>query len=304
VGLTKKEFVLQVVKNAPLVSIDLIIRNKANQYLVGLRNNAPAQDTWFVPGGRIFPEWDIETALLKIIKKELDKEFICFDEVSHDFLGIYEHPYPNDNVAKISGIDTKYIVLAYELELSIPVEELPRKQHREWRWLTIAELLQFDGLHPHARCYFEDSPVSFEPSLYRALMSHYLHYDRQMWSRTKIMLAVQGAALVGGANFHNVRLGPLIMAGASLVLGGIQILVFRDRQNRDKNLKVMDQLVNRVGGRPKEPRWISLRSDAPLSGWLRGTFILDGIAYLLIIMNLVLGLLYWKFPQVIKYFIG
>lgn len=303
-GLTREEFVLQVVKNAPLVSIDLIIRNKEKQYLVGLRNNAPAQDTWFVPGGRIFPEWDIETALLKIIKKELDKEFSCSKEISHDFLGIYEHPYPNDNVAKIPGIDTKYIVLAYELELSIPVEDLPIKQHREWRWLHIPELLLLDGLHPNARRYFEEAAVPREPGLYRALMSSYLHYDRQMWSRTKIMLAVQGAAFVGGAQFHNVKLGPLIMVGASLILGGIQVLVYRDRQSRDQNMRVMDQLASRLGRRPEEPRWISLRADAPLSGKLRGTYVLDGIAVLLIIINLVLAGIYWEFPLVIKYFTG
>lgn len=303
-GLTREEFVLQVVKNAPLVSIDLIVRNKEKQYLVGLRNNAPAQDTWFVPGGRIFPKWDIETALVKIIKNELDKEFSCSKEISHEFLGIYEHHYPNDNVAKISGIDTKYIALAYELELSIPVEDLPTEQHREWRWLHIPELLLLDGLHKNARRYFDETAVPREPGLYRALMSSYLHYDRQMWSRTKIMLAVQGAALVGGAKFHDVKLGSLIMVGASLILGGIQVLVVRDRQNREQNIRVMDQLASRLGRRPEEPRWISLRSDAPLSGWLRGTYVMDGIAVLLIIMNLVLAWFYWKFPFIIKYFTG
>jgi colanic acid biosynthesis protein WcaH len=257
VGLTREEFVLQVVKNAPLVAIDLVIRNREKQYLVGLRNNAPAQDAWFVPGGRIFPEWDIETALLKIIKKELGKEFSFSNEISHDFLGIFEHPYPGDNVANIPGIDTRYVVLAYELKLSIPVEDLPTRQHSEWRWLHIPELLLLDGLHPHARRYFEEPAVPREPGLYRALMSNYIHYDRQMWSRTKIMLAVQGAALVSGARFYDVKLGPLIMVGASLILGGIQVLVVRDRQNRDQNMRTMDRLASRLGQRPEEPSVMS-----------------------------------------------
>jgi hypothetical protein len=45
-----------------------------------------------------------------------------------------------------------------------------------------------------------------------------------------------------------------------------------------------------------------LRADAPLSGFLRGTYVLDGIAALLIIMNLVLAWLYWKCPLIIEYF--
>jgi hypothetical protein len=36
-----------------LISIDLVIRNAHEEVLLGLRNNAPAQDSFFVPGGMI-----------------------------------------------------------------------------------------------------------------------------------------------------------------------------------------------------------------------------------------------------------
>src|SRR3954466_13792753 len=42
-----------VVRLAPLVSIDLVIRDPDGDVLVGLRTNAPAKGFWFVPGGRI-----------------------------------------------------------------------------------------------------------------------------------------------------------------------------------------------------------------------------------------------------------
>ena len=38
-----------VVASTPLVSIDLIVRNRQGQVLLGLRTNRPAQGGWFVP---------------------------------------------------------------------------------------------------------------------------------------------------------------------------------------------------------------------------------------------------------------
>ena len=48
--LNKDEFA-QVVRNTPLVAIDLIIRDPDQCVLVGLRTNEPAKGNWFVPGG-------------------------------------------------------------------------------------------------------------------------------------------------------------------------------------------------------------------------------------------------------------
>ena len=42
-----------VVHFAPLISIDLLVQNEHGEYLLGFRNNRPAQVYWFVPGGRV-----------------------------------------------------------------------------------------------------------------------------------------------------------------------------------------------------------------------------------------------------------
>ena len=42
-----------VVRLAPLVAIDLVIRNARGDILLGLRNNEPAKGCYFVPGGMI-----------------------------------------------------------------------------------------------------------------------------------------------------------------------------------------------------------------------------------------------------------
>jgi colanic acid biosynthesis protein WcaH len=42
-----------LIENAPLVSIDLIVRQREG-ILLGKRVNRPAQGFWFVPGGRVY----------------------------------------------------------------------------------------------------------------------------------------------------------------------------------------------------------------------------------------------------------
>ncbi|MHC5075082.1 MAG: GDP-mannose mannosyl hydrolase, partial [Planctomycetota bacterium] len=49
----KDDEFINVIKLTPLVSIDLLIKNADGKYLLGLRENEPAGNYWFVPGGRI-----------------------------------------------------------------------------------------------------------------------------------------------------------------------------------------------------------------------------------------------------------
>jgi len=69
--LNKDEFA-QVVRNTPLVSIDLIIRDPDEHVLVGLRTNEPAKGKWFVPGGVVRKYERLADAFARIFKAELD----------------------------------------------------------------------------------------------------------------------------------------------------------------------------------------------------------------------------------------
>ncbi len=60
-----------VVASTPLVSMDLIVRNKRDQVLLGLRTNRPAQGFWFVPGGRICKDETFEQAFVRLTEMEL-----------------------------------------------------------------------------------------------------------------------------------------------------------------------------------------------------------------------------------------
>jgi colanic acid biosynthesis protein WcaH len=61
-----KDDYLRVVRDAPLVSLDLIVRDPQGLVLIGLRKSRPAQDWWFVPGGVIRGDETFDWAFRRI----------------------------------------------------------------------------------------------------------------------------------------------------------------------------------------------------------------------------------------------
>ncbi len=154
--LENDEFI-KVVKNAPLVSLDLIIRSKDNELLVGMRVNEPAAGSWFVPGGRIRKDESIEDAFLRITKAELGKSY----SIDHArLLGAFTHKYAT-NFAHIPGISTHYVVLAYELQIDIDPKQLPMDQHSEYRW--VGKNSDLTKVHPNTKAYFDCLPTNALP---------------------------------------------------------------------------------------------------------------------------------------------
>ena len=82
-----------IIKNTPLVSIDLIVYNKEGQVLLGLRKNRPAQGYWFVPGGRILKDESMANAFKRLTINELGAEFSLEQD---EFIGPFEHFYTNN----------------------------------------------------------------------------------------------------------------------------------------------------------------------------------------------------------------
>ena len=145
---------LEVVRHTPLISIDLVVRDAAGTILVGLRNNRPAQDCWFVPGGRICKDERIADAIRRIAEEELGT-VVTLDDATP--LGVFEPLYP-DNAGGQEGFGTHYIVLAYSVSVEVSALKLDRAQHREYRWRTATELLVDDTVHANTKAYFESSP--------------------------------------------------------------------------------------------------------------------------------------------------
>lgn len=138
-----------IVEHTPLVAIDLIVRNKSGEILLGKRNNRPAQDYWFVPGGRILKDERFSEAFTRLTQTELGVPLNISEGV---FLGPYEHHY-QDNFSD-TDFSTHYVVLAFEIELDTKVDQLPKLQHAEYQWFSEVELLKSDSVHSHTKWYF------------------------------------------------------------------------------------------------------------------------------------------------------
>ncbi len=136
-----------IVENTPLVSIDIILLNKNEKILLGLRKNRPAKGFWFVPGGRIFKGETRRKALEEISKKELGVELSI---ENGRFLGVFEHFYRDSFFGE--DIKTHYVVLAYLFEIR-ETNLKPDNQHETFKWFSLEEALTREDVHRYTKDY-------------------------------------------------------------------------------------------------------------------------------------------------------
>jgi colanic acid biosynthesis protein WcaH len=139
-----------VVRLAPLVAIDLIIRNARGEALLGLRNNEPAKGFYFVPGGMILKSETLAQAFARLLKTETNFEGSLEDA---RLLGAYEHFYDNNRFGD-AGYGTHYVTLGYELKINDTAALQSDSQHSELRWWSESELLRSPQVHDNAKAYF------------------------------------------------------------------------------------------------------------------------------------------------------
>ena len=70
-----KDTYFDIIKKTTLTSIDLVIICD-NQILLGLRNNNPARNFWFVPGCRTRKNEKINEGIIRVAKTELNLDVI------------------------------------------------------------------------------------------------------------------------------------------------------------------------------------------------------------------------------------
>ena len=145
----EKELFSSIIGNAPLISIDLVVKNNENKILLGKRLNKPAKNSWFVPGGRIFKDEQIEDAFTRITKDEIGK---AYDIKTAKFKGVYQHFY-DDNVFN-DNFSTHYIVLGFELVIKEELS-LGTIQHDKYKWFTQEELLNNKDVYTYVKDYFK-----------------------------------------------------------------------------------------------------------------------------------------------------
>lgn len=142
-----------VVASTPLVAIDLVVRNRHGDVLLGLRVNRPAYGFWFVPGGRIQKNESLDGAFRRITQDELGRPF---ERATARLQGVFEHFYDDSVFASAgAGPDTHYVVLSYCLELAgDETLQPPAGQHQQYRWWPEDELRFSLRVHANTRAYF------------------------------------------------------------------------------------------------------------------------------------------------------
>jgi len=142
--------VAHIIRHAPLVSIDIIVRDSQGHALLGLRVNEPAKGKYFVPGAVIRKNETIRDAFARILKVETGIK-ASLDNAT--FVGVFEHFYETNRFGN-PEYGTHYVVLAYEINLSQrPAIEID-SQHSNVRWMSKADILSAENVHPNAKIYF------------------------------------------------------------------------------------------------------------------------------------------------------
>lgn len=149
-----------VVRSTPLIAIDLIVENAQGEFLLGKRNNRPAQGYWFVPGGRVQKDETLAHAFARLTAAELG---VSLPVYSGSFCGVWQHFY-DDN---FSGTDfsTHYVVLGFRLKLDAALLPLPADQHNDYRWMSKTTLLATEKVHANSRAYFQTENSTEAPVL-------------------------------------------------------------------------------------------------------------------------------------------
>ena len=137
-----------VIASTPLISIDLVVKNTKGEYLLGYRNNRPAQGFWFVPGGRVLKDETMDKAFIRLSKNELG---VSMTRQQADFLGPFEHFY--DDYVFGEDVTTHYVVLGYALTLDIDLASLPSDQHNKYAWFSADDMLRREDVHTHSKWY-------------------------------------------------------------------------------------------------------------------------------------------------------
>lgn len=142
-----------VVAAAPLVAIDLLLRDGQGRVLLGRRRNRPAQGCWFAPGGRIRKGERLDEAFARIAREELG---LALRRQEARLLGVDEHFYEDSVFGPAGqGPTTHYVVLVHGLDWpggDVPGAAAPG-QHDALRWWPAEALAADPGVHPHTQAY-------------------------------------------------------------------------------------------------------------------------------------------------------
>jgi colanic acid biosynthesis protein WcaH len=147
------------IRCTPLPSIDLVVMDTERKVLLGKRKNRPAQNLWFVPGGRILKNEPLREALARISLDEIGIELARTDVIVKD---IHDHMY-DDNLFN-EEFGTHYVAICCwyltKNEQKPSMEKAMLSQHHEVMWRKWIDLLGDPQVHENVKSYFLADPAS------------------------------------------------------------------------------------------------------------------------------------------------
>ena len=129
----------ECVKSVPITAIDLVFVRDKSHVLMGQRNNEPAMNSYFVPGGRVYKNERIIDAFNRILLSETGLNF-PFNKTTS--MGLYEHFY-NVTAWSSSECSTHYIIEARLIEIeqeNIKLKINLNEQHSDFEWISLEDM--------------------------------------------------------------------------------------------------------------------------------------------------------------------
>lgn len=126
-----REKYLEILKEMPIICVDLIIVNK-DRYLLLHRNNAPAKDQWWFCGGRVLKNETLYNASIRKAKEETG-----LNVVPRRIIDVNETIF-NDGPEGIQVHSVNIVYLVHAHESNVLLDE----NHSACRWVNVSETPQ------------------------------------------------------------------------------------------------------------------------------------------------------------------
>lgn len=129
--LIPREKYLDILRQMPIVCVDLIIVNK-DRYLIMKRNNPPAKDQWWFCGGRVLKGESLQGAAIRKAKEETGLNVLPRRVVDVNETMFSDGP----EGINVHTINVVYLVHAHDSCILLD------EQHEEHRWVSVDEIPQ------------------------------------------------------------------------------------------------------------------------------------------------------------------
>lgn len=136
-----------IVSNAPIVSVDLVVLTP-DGVVLGRRENEPAKNLWFVPGGRVQKGERLDDAARRVAREELGVNVDIRER-----LGVYEHLYEASDVPGAGG--KHYVPVGFVVETDTTTFETD-DQHDT---LSVFPTNDLPDLHEYVEEYLRDAGI-------------------------------------------------------------------------------------------------------------------------------------------------